>query len=264
MKTWMGSALRRRHARVLLALAASLLAASAQAQTAIKSLGVFSFLGDSVQAMWSEDKPGASRIESRGAENLDFKGIGFDMIALRTSREVLKQAVPAARVQLYQSPVAMTPAEQRGVADGAARAELPGWLVKTLDTDKLTHLLLVTRTRGAIGAQTGNGIDIGRGMVEGIGFYMDTLYTMKNVTTGALSTGLLAPYTQIRLTLMDAMSGDILGTYDVRESFAYASPDTKAAADPWNFMPAAEKVRVLRELVESGVQRGVKEVLKKK
>lgn len=244
--------------------ATSLLSTSAYAEAAIKTLGVFTFLGDSVQTMWSDDKPRASRLDSRGAESLDFKGIGFDMLVLRSAREVLRQSLPAARVQLYQSPVAMTPAEQRGVADGAARAELPGWLVKTIETDKLTHLLLVTRTRGAIGAQTGDGVDIGRGTVEGIGFYMDTLYTMRNTSTGALSTGLLAPYTQIRLTLMDAMSGDIVGTYDVRESFAYASPDTKTAADPWSFMPAAEKIKVLRQMVETGVQRGVQEVLKKK
>jgi hypothetical protein len=240
-----------------------LLGPGAQAQT-VQALGVFTFLGDSVQAVWPEDRPGATRVEARGNESLDFKGIGFDLITLRTARETLRQALPGTRVELFQSPAAMTPAEQRALADGAARAELPGWLVKTLDANKLTHLLLVTRTRGSIGAKTSDGVDIGRGPVEGIGFYMDTLYTMKNTSTGALSTGLLAPYTQIRFTLMDAMSGDIVNTYDVRESYAYASPEVKAAADPWNFMSAGDKVKALRELVELGVKRGVQEVLKKK
>ena len=99
-------------------------------------------------------------------------------------------------------------------------------------------------------------------MVEGIGFYIDTLYTMQSSTTGALSSGLLAPYTQIRLTLMDAVSGAIVNTYDVRESFAHAPREGKAGADPWSFMPTDEKVRVLRSMVAAGVSRGVQALLK--
>lgn len=252
--------------RTLLAAAAafgSCLSAGAQAQAAIRALGVFSVLGDSVQAIWPDEKPGASRLEARGNESLNFKGIGFDLIALRTARQVLEGALPSARLVLFKSPVDMTPAEQRALADGAARAELPGWMVKTLEENKLSHLLIITRHRGAINANTGDNIDIGRGAVEGIGFYMDTLYTMQNTTTGALSTGLLAPYSQIRFTLMDAVTGDILNAYEVRESYAYASPDVKVAADPWSFMTASDKVKVLRELVEVGVKRGVGQVLKK-
>ncbi len=254
----------RRNMLALWVIFSAALATGAQAQTAIKALGVFSFLGDSVQAAWPEDKPGATRVEARGNESLDFKGIGFDRIALRTAREVLQSELPAARVELFVSPTAMTPAEQRNLADGATRAELPGWLVKTLEENKLTHLLIVTRHRGAINASTGDNIDIGRGMVDGIGFYMDTLYTMRSTATGALTTGLMAPYTQIRLTLMDAMSGDIVNTYDVRESYAWGSREQKPAADPWNAMPPEEKVRTLRALVERGMKRGVAEVLKKK
>ncbi len=250
--------------RRILLLSLALAGAVAQAQSAIGAIGVFTFLGDSVQAVWPEDKPGATRLETRGNETLEFKGIGFDRIALRSAREVLQSALPAARVELFISPTAMTPAEQRALAEGATRAELPAWMVKTLEQNKLSHLLIITRHRGSIGVSTGDHIDIGRGTVEGIGFYMDTLYTVQNTSTGALSTGLLAPYTQIRLTLMDAISGDIVNTYEVRESYGYASKDTKAAADPWNFMPADEKVVRLRELVEAGMKRGVAEVLKKR
>ena len=145
---------------------------------------------------------------------------------------------------------------------GATRAELPGWMVKTAEENKLSHVLLMTRHRGTIDARTGEGFGIGRGMVEGIGFYIDTLYTMQSSTTGALSSGLLAPYTQIRLTLMDAVSGAIVNTYVVRESFAHAAREGKAGADPWSFMPTDEKVRVLRSMVAAGVSRGVQALLK--
>lgn len=257
----------RMNRRALLGLAwatAGLLPLGAQAQSAIKALGVFSLLGDSVQTAWPEDKPGATRVEARGAESLDFKGIGFDTISLRAARAVLQRQLPNAQLALFKAPAEMSPAGQRELADGATRAELPAWMVKTLEENRLTHLLIITRHRGPINVSTGSHIDVGRGNVEGVGFYMDTLYQMQNTSTGALSTGLLAPYTQLRFTLMDAQSGELLGTYEVRESFAYGSREQKPGAEPWTFMPTEEKVGILRRMVESGVTRGVQEVLKKR
>lgn len=251
----------------MLGLAGTGLPAQAQTPTApppastLGHVGVFSFLGDSVQAIWSDDKPAASRLEARGAENLEFKGIGFDLIALRVARDTFKRSAPAARVSMFKAPAPLTPAEQRQVAEGASKAELPAWVVQALGENKLTHLVLVTRHRGPASASTGDRIDIGRGTVEGIGFYMDTLYTIQSSSTGALSTGLLAPFAQIRLILMDAQSGDVLSSYDVRESYAYAPKAGAVAADPWNFMPADEKVRRLRQLVETAMERGMGELL---
>lgn len=224
-------------------------------------VGVFSFLGDSVQAIWSDDKPGATRLEARGSESLSFKGIGFDLIALRVARDALQRVAPSAKVVLFKAPAPLTPAEQRQVAEGASKAELPAWVVQALGENRLTHLVLVTRHRGAASASTGDHIDIGRGTVEGIGFYMDTLYTMQSTDTGALSTGMLAPFAQIRLMLMDANSGDVLSSYDVRESYAYAPRAGAVAADPWNFMPPDEKVRALRQLVERAMDRGMGQLL---
>lgn len=230
----------------------------------LSRVGVFSFLGDSVQANWTDDKPRQTRIERNEAQNLEFKGIGFDLIALRVSGAAFKRANPQVQVLSYKAPEELTPAQQRAVSEGAAKAELPAWLVATINKDKLGHLLIVTRHRGAVLAETGDNVAIGRGSVEGIGFYLDTLYTMRNTATGAVSTGLIAPYANIRFQLMDVATGDIVAQYDVRESYAYASPDTQVAADPWTFMAPAEKVRALRELVEVGTGRAVLALLGRK
>jgi hypothetical protein len=239
--------------------------AQAQPQAAAASplgrVGVFALLGDTVQATWAENAPDVSRIERTGRETLDFKGIGFDLIALRIARTALGTLQPKPSVDLFNAPAPLTLTDQRALAEGARRAELPAWMVKTIADNRLTHLLLVTRGRGTMLAETGSNEAIGRGTVEGIGFYLDTLYTMQNTRTGALSTGLLAPYVQIRLQLMDVQSGDIVSDYAVRDSFAYASPDTKPEADPWNFMPNTDKVRTLRGMVEKGLTRGMQQLL---
>jgi hypothetical protein len=235
-------------------------AQAAKPVPAMKTVGVFALLGDSVQVTAS-DTPAATRLEVNARDTLDFKGIGFDLIALRTARDEIRRVQPAAQVAVFRGPDALSVSQQRAVAAGAAKAELPAWLVKTIDENALTHLLLVTRSRGTIDAATTNGHSIGRGTVDGIGFYIDTLYSMRNTTTGAMSTGLLAPYMQVKLTLMDAQSGEIVASYDVKDAYAYASPETQAKADPWSFMPPAEKIKCLRELVEAGIQRGTASLL---
>lgn len=242
---------------VALALALS----SALAQPQLKVVGVFALLSDSVQVTAATDAPSDTRIERTARETLEFKGIGFDPIALRVSRDSIQRAQPAARVLLFSSPVAMTAAEQDSLARGAAKAELPDWMVKTIVERKLSHVLLVTRTRAAINARTANGHAIGRGSVEGIGFFIDTLYQMKNLNSGAVSTGLLAPYIQVKLSLMDTQSAEIVASYHINDAFAYASRDDQVVAEPWSFMSAADKVVTLRDMVDKGMQRAMQSLL---
>lgn len=239
--------------------------ARAQDQLSVKlgSVGVFSLLGDTVQATWSDDKPRDTRIEKTGHESLDFKGIGFDLIALRVARAALFKLEPKPDVDLFQSPQALTPSEQREVAEKARGAVLPDWMVKAINDNRLAHVLLITRGRGPILARTGSNQSVGRGMVDGIGLYMDTLYTGVDPRTGARSTGLIAPYVEIRLQLLDVASGNITNEYAVRDAFLWGDGKDQTKADPWNFMPDTVKVRVLRDLVQKGMTRGMQALLSK-
>lgn len=235
-------------------------AARAQ-QPAMSALGVFSLLGDTVQVVAATEAPTDTRIERLARESMDFRNIGLDLIALRVAREAAQRQWPAARVLMFRAPAPQSLAEQREAAAGATRAELPAWIVKTIDERKLSHLLLVTRSRGPIDVRTADGDGIGRGTVEGIGFYLDTLYQIKNLDTGAVSTGLLAPYVEMRVQLLDAQSGELLHSYDIKQAFAYAAQDSQAAPDPWSFMSMADKVSILRRMVDEGMVRAMQAVL---
>jgi hypothetical protein len=244
------------------ALVLALFGSAVQAQQpAIGALGVFSLLGDTVQVVAATDAPTDTRIERLARESMDFKDIGLDLIAMRVAREAVQRQRPSARVMMFRAPAPQTLAEQRDIAAGATRAELPAWIVKTIDERKLSHLMLITRSRGPIDVRTADGDGIGRGTVEGIGFYLDTLYQIKNLDTGAVSTGLLAPYVEMRVQLMDAISGELLRSYDIKQAFAYAAQDSQAAPDPWSFMSMADKVRMLRRMVDEGMGRAMQDLL---
>lgn len=239
-----------------------LVACSAQAQPVLTHVGVFSLLGDGVQVTAATDSPADTRIERTARETLEFKGIGFDLIALRAVAAVLQQEAKSAQLKMYRAPAELSVAQQREIADGAEAGALPSWMVGAVQAQKLSHVLLLTRSRGEPDIRTADGKGIGRGVVDGVGFYLDTLYQMRNITTGAVSTGLIAPYVHVRLTLMDTDTARVVARYEVRDAYAVASPEVQIAADPWSFMSAKDKVLNLRRMVEQGMTRGTQQLLK--
>lgn len=244
---------------------AALLAAAAPAtwaQTAMKAVGVFSLLGDGVQVSVSTDAPKDTRIDRSDRYSFEAKGIGFDSIALRAFRDVLQKTQPKAQVELYKAPTPLSPEEQRAIGLGAASAELPAWIVQTIDAKRLSHIILVTRNRGEVNVRTANGTSIGRGSAMGIGYYIDTLYETRNLDTGAMSAGALAPYVHVRMTLMDAQSGDVLRLYELREGVLVGDRQGKGSSDPWSFLTGEQKVSVLRNQAEISLERGARELLK--
>lgn len=252
------------------ALLIGLMPLTSQAQTAapaaaeIKAIGLFGLLGDSIQVVVATDAPSDTRIERNNRNTLDVKDIGFDGIALRAARGAVMQAYPNAQVKLFRATSPMSLDEQRSIAEGAARAELPAWIVQAIEASKLTHILLITRNRGAADMRTDNstGTTIGRGTVQGIGFYIDTLYQMRNVKTGALSEGLIAPYAQIKLSLMDTQSAEVK-SYEIRDGRAMGAPEGSVVADPWTFLSPEMKVKVLRNIVEESITRAMPAILAK-
>jgi hypothetical protein len=242
-----------------------LLAAAANgawAQPAMKSVGVFSLLGDSVQVALSTDAPLDTRIERTERYAVEAKGIGFDNIALRALRDTLQRVQAQAQVELYKAPQPLSPEEQRTIAQGAVQAELPAWIVQTIDAKRFSHIILVTRNRGEVNIRTANGTAIGRGTAVGIGYYIDTLYEVRNLETGAMSAGALAPYVHVRLTLMDAQSGAVLRTYELREGVLVGDRQGKGSSDPWTFLSGEQKVAVLRTQAQISLERGARELLK--
>lgn len=241
--------------------ALALPAAQAQAQNALTAVGVFALLGDSIQVSAASEPTSDTRIERISREALEVANIGFDSIALKVVRSALLARVPAPRIELFRATTPIPPDEQRAIAVGASRGELPGWIVQTIEAKQLTHVLLLTRLRADANIRTGDNTSIGRGTLEGIGFYLDTLYTIQNTATGALSTGLIAPHVYMRLTLLDTQTAAIVRSYDVRDGRAWGARDVQVTADPWTFMTAAQKVTVLREMVEQATTRGMAQVL---
>ncbi len=250
------SGLRRRHwllAAALPALAPALSWAQGPAAP-IAALGVFSLLGDGLQITLPSDVTD-SRLDRNLRESLPTKGIGFDQEALRVVTDFMSRQRPAAKMQMFRATTPMSLPDQRTLADGATRAELPSWIVQAIQQANLSHLLLITRHRGDAAFPVSDGFTLGKGMVEGIGFYLDAVSEVKNVQTGMNSQGFLGAYAMIRVQLMEVASGNIIGSQDIREGRTYAGRIDTEAANVWNALSPTEKVEALRGLVKDGMSR---------
>ena len=83
------------------------------------------------------------------------------------------------------------------------RGELPGWVADEARTAGLSHVLLVTSNVGVMEFKTGMSQVVGNNLVTGIGFVVSADGRFKSSQTGNFSSGYLAPFVQLRLTLID-------------------------------------------------------------
>ncbi len=248
--------------RALLALSLVALAGlpARAAPLEIRKLGVFSLLGDGLQLVFSAPVTD-TRLDRNLRESLPTREIGFDQAALRAVSAVMGARQPRAQLQMFRATTPLPLADQRAVADGAARAELPAWVIEAINRNGLSHILLVTRNRGDARFPVSDGFSVGRGTVEGIGYYLDNTTEIKNIDTGLPSSGFLGAFMMVRVQLMDVRSGDIVGSETIRVGQMFAGRKEIEAENIWNALDPQEKVEVLRRMVQSNMERVLPAIL---
>lgn len=226
----------------------------------IRKLGVFSLLGDGLQLVFSAPVTD-TRLDRNLRESLPTREIGFDQAALRAVTAVMGARQPGAQLQMFRATTPLPLADQRAVAEGAARAELPNWVIEAIQRNGLSHILLVTRNRGDARFPVNEGFSVGRGTVEGIGYYLDNTTELKNADTGLPSSGFLGAFMMVRVQLMDVSSGDIVGSETIRVGQIFAGRKDIEAENIWNALDPQEKVNVLRQMIQSNMERVLPGVL---
>ncbi len=224
------------------------------ARQPIGKLGVFSLMGDGLQLVFAAPVTD-TRLDRNLRESLPTKNIGFDQAALRAVTKTMGNHYPQTQLQMFRATQPMTLPEQRAVSEGAARAELPAWVIDAVNKNGLTHILLITRNRGDARFPVNDGFSVGRGVVEGIGYYLDNTTELKNVDTGLPSSGFLGAFMMVRMQLMDVKTGDIVGSETIRVGRLFAGRKDIEAENIWNALDPQEKVEVLRNMVEQNVER---------
>ena len=250
------AAIRRRHAlrlvfgaAALTALPTTWLSAHAQSRTAIRRLGIFSLLGDSV------------RIVAREPREALFKDVRMDEKTFNNVGRAMLASQPQAELRHFRAPTEVDVQDQVNIGLAAGRrGELPAWVADEARTAGLSHALLVTSNVGVMEFRTGMSQVVGNNLVTGIGFVVSADGRFKNSQTGVIADGYLAPFVQLRLTLIDLEGPRTVHSATLSEGFV-AGPPVNEAPSPWLFLTRQQKAQALEDLLQSVIARGMKEVL---
>lgn len=227
----------------------------------ITTLGVFSLMGDGVEVTIAPALTD-TRLDMSRRETFEYRNIGFDVIAGREVREALTRQRAGVSVLSFGTNATLPAAEQRHIAAGARDGALPPWILQAVRDRRLSHVLLLTRQRVDTHLTTADGTKIGRGKIDGIGFYLDADYEVINTRTRAVSKGALGPHVAIELTLMDTDTASVVRSYTVNEQFLVGATEDRATVDPWTYLSAEQKVALLRQLLADSLKRVLPEFFK--
>lgn len=234
-------------------LAILLLAASAVCGASDRTYAVLSLIGDQLMLVNRAAATG-SNVDRNTRQFVALPNAALDNAALRAVEDALKTADPGAQVALLAArDPDLAKAQAKALdAGGGAGLVLPA-LKDVLAKVNATHLILVSKHRGEARMEIANG-KAGSGYLEGLGFYIDRLYPLRDLTTGEHTDGFLAPFAYFRVALIDLATSRVLGEETVTASQGIGARDQ---INPWDTLSSAEKVAYLDGFIREGAQRVV-------
>lgn len=233
-------------ARFLLAALGALFALGAAAADARK-YAVLSLIGDEMLLVGAEAQTGG-RLDRNPRRYVELTDPFADKAVLLAANEVMKEITGAEPVLLFGRDRRLYAAQARLLDSGASMEKLLTDIRPLLANTGATHLVLVTKDRREARLRLHN-TTVGHGMLQGIGYYLDREMELQMADTGASAVGFVAAFAYFNATLLRLDTGQMIAERRVNASRPYTTPTSKSAEDIWGGMPAAERVKMLRELV---------------
>jgi hypothetical protein len=225
----------------------------------ISRLGIISVLGGTLDIV-THDVDTGTRLDRNQHQRIKVQPTDFELFALSVATESAKRSKvdPPLEVVQFERP-----------NDGSIPWSIEGkFLVPTeglrsvVVNAKASRLMIVQPVRAAALLKLDNGT-VGSGYLEGIGFYIDTVFRVKRSDTGEIGTGFLAPFAYFEVVLVDTANWEVVSQRRVLASIVRSSARGKGGGfDPWQALDPRQKVAILRGLIRSELDKAVEECLR--
>ena len=212
-----------------------------------RKYAVLSLVGDVM--MISEWVPSTGgRLDANQKQFIEISDGTFDKAALLATHNAMKALDPPVEpVLLFARQRSLYEAQNKMLDAKGGTVDLLDHLRVLAKGTNATHIILITKYRSEARLPMADQT-VGSGMIEGVGFYIDSSIRTKNLETNEMGSGLLAPFAYFRIELIDLASGRSLAEKRVTAATTISSPST-TATHSWNALSGADKVRVLREMI---------------
>ncbi|HEU0307320.1 MAG TPA: hypothetical protein VFR30_10170 [Lysobacter sp.] len=243
---------RRSVGALLGALTAGAACGVARAQTPPRRYATMSLIGDALTAVQRQEVTG-TRMDQNIRTEIKVNGDILDRAALGVLNGLIAENDPTAKptALLIDEPVLY--AKQEDLFDGKF-VRLPKAIAEAAKAGGATHMLLLTKRRTALSFKFLSG-SAGQGSASGLGLYIDPHKRMQLVSTKEETEGFLGLYVHLRATVVDLASEAIVADTPVTLTEMYINVvSTGGGALPWDALPAAEKIRILSDLLTQSLR----------
>jgi hypothetical protein len=220
-----------------------------------RTYAVLSLIGDKLMVVRFQIGTG-SRLDGNVRASFGTPGGEMDRIMAFSIEDAIRKADPAAKVVLLIANDPAIYAAQSPAGASSVPTVLPA-LQEMLAGAKATHLVLVTKLRAEAKIPLDDG-SVGRGWLEGLGFYIDDELRLLKREGGEASEGLLAPFGYARFSLVDLGSSRVVRELAVTRAIAAVN---QRSASTWENLSGEEKARMLQSIVRSAAAEAVPTLL---
>jgi hypothetical protein len=233
--------------RALFLLLIVLLASGPSGAAEARKYAVLSLIGDGMLISQWVPSTGA-RLDPNTKEFIPIVEGVFDKAALLATNNALKGLDPEAKpVLLFARERFIYEAQNKVLDKGGKTVELLEHIRGLLAGTGATHLILITKLRNEARLKLSD-TTVGSGMLEGVGFYIDSNMPIQLVQTGESSTGFMAAFAYFKGELIDLARGQAVNEVRVVASAVHSTPN-RMALHAWNALSGAQKITMLQDLV---------------
>ena len=230
------------------------LAASAQDA---RKYAVLSLVGDKLLIVQREMSTG-SRLDRNERLVVELPDNSIDRAVTIAIDDALRRADPGSRPILLSSQRAdLYDASYRSMDQGDGVARVYAAIKPIVERTDATHLILVTKHRHRAMLRLRDG-HVGSGFLEGVGFYVDHGSMTRSVDTNDAEAGFIAPFSYMRISLIDLKTGRVVGQeYVIGSNAATPNPRERNVGNAWQRLTDSEKVARLTEVIREEASRAV-------
>jgi hypothetical protein len=222
-------------------------------------LAILSMVGHEIKVVES-----AAQVGSRVPPRAEALPVGNGMLDQKATLALDKNArafLSAENIVLMSAQGQMWSDLQRDALAGeAGMKDLVATVTDVARRGGCSHALALIKHRGVARIRL-HDMSIGHGMLEGLGFYIDTSVNTVSVNSREQSIGILAPYAYMKLLYIDANKVSLIRS-EVTEASRGLGPEMGDMRNPWEAFSAEQKSRFLTNLVEQELARLVPKVMK--
>jgi TPR repeat protein len=221
---------------------------------------VLSLIGDKISLV-GHAKTVGSHVDQNLHETITMNSRALDNAAVLAASNAVKRVdARATTVMMTSNDPKLYELQQRLFEGQDESNALLGSVKAMLLGQNATHLVLITKHRGDARLRLAHEY-VGSGTIEGVGFYSDSSYAVRDSEKGGLGNGFLAPFAYVRVTLVDVKTMAVIRQRSVEESTTLSNAHAKGSLSPWDILTAEQKVTTLQKIIGAAMDRVVPEVV---